>query len=246
MAEPRALRRTLDQPGDVGEDELALAVVDRAEHRLERRERVVGDLRRRPGEAGEQRRLAGVRQADQAGVGQQPELQLDPAGGPGQAALGEARRLVGGGGEALVPVPAEPAGGDDRLAVPARPGRSTRPRAPRRSFPAGPARSCPRRGRRGGWRPGRGRRGRRGSERRRASRRGRGARSRRRGRRLPRGRRRRRRARRAGRAPRGGSETTPSPPRPPSTNMRARSWNTQRGSQSGPRRLVLLDAVLDA
>ena len=35
VAEPGALGGALDQPGDVGEHELSLAVVDRPEHRLE-------------------------------------------------------------------------------------------------------------------------------------------------------------------------------------------------------------------
>ena len=47
VAEPGARARALDQPRDVGEHELALVGLDRAEHRLERRERVVGDLRPR-------------------------------------------------------------------------------------------------------------------------------------------------------------------------------------------------------
>ena len=52
MAEPDALGGALDQPRNVGDDELAaVRRVDRAEHRLERRERVVGDLRLRVGDA---------------------------------------------------------------------------------------------------------------------------------------------------------------------------------------------------
>ena len=46
---------------------------------LERRERVVGDLRRRARQAREQRRLARVGQPDEPDVGEQLELQLDPA-----------------------------------------------------------------------------------------------------------------------------------------------------------------------
>ena len=45
VAEPGAGAGALDQPGDVGEHELAVVPLDRAEHRLERRERVVGHLR---------------------------------------------------------------------------------------------------------------------------------------------------------------------------------------------------------
>ena len=63
----------------VGRRSSLVAEVHDAEVRLERRERVVGDLRRRGGDRGEQRRLAGVRQPDQADVGDQPELEPDPA-----------------------------------------------------------------------------------------------------------------------------------------------------------------------
>ena len=46
VAEPLALAGALDQPGDVGDDELGVLVEpDDAEVRLERGERVVGDLR---------------------------------------------------------------------------------------------------------------------------------------------------------------------------------------------------------
>ena len=45
VAEPGAAARALDQAGDVGEDELAVVGVERAEDGLERRERVVADLR---------------------------------------------------------------------------------------------------------------------------------------------------------------------------------------------------------
>ena len=47
VAEPGAGAGALDQPGDVGEHELAVVALERAEHRLERGERVVGHLRAR-------------------------------------------------------------------------------------------------------------------------------------------------------------------------------------------------------
>ena len=56
---------------------------------------------------------------DEADVGEQLELQLDPALVAGQPALGEARRLARGGGEVLVAAPARAAAGDDR-ALPGR------------------------------------------------------------------------------------------------------------------------------
>ena len=56
MTEADALAGALDQTGDVRDRELpAVRGVHRAEHRLERRERVIGDLRLRvrdPGQKG--------------------------------------------------------------------------------------------------------------------------------------------------------------------------------------------------
>ncbi len=113
VAEAGALGSALDQPGDVGDHRLAVLALDRPQRRRERREGVVGNLWRRPGKAAEQRGLAGVGQPDQADVGEQFQLQLDPVGLAGGAVLGEARRLPGRGGEALVAVPAATAVGDD-------------------------------------------------------------------------------------------------------------------------------------
>ena len=47
---PGAVARALDQPGDVGDHELAVGGLERAEVRLQRRERVAGDLGLRAGE----------------------------------------------------------------------------------------------------------------------------------------------------------------------------------------------------
>ena len=58
VTEAGAVRAPANQAQDVGEDELALAVVDRPEDRLERREGITRHLRRGPREASEQRRLA--------------------------------------------------------------------------------------------------------------------------------------------------------------------------------------------
>ena len=71
----------------------AVGRVDGAEHRLQRRERVVRDLRPRVGDAREERRLARVRQADERRVGEQLEPQLELERLAGQAGLREARRL---------------------------------------------------------------------------------------------------------------------------------------------------------
>src|SRR5262245_61109299 len=71
VAEADTLARPLDQPGDVGDDQLpAVGRLHRAEHGLQRRERIVGDLRPRVRDPREERRLAGVRQPDERGVGE--------------------------------------------------------------------------------------------------------------------------------------------------------------------------------
>ena len=69
--------RALDQSGHVGDHEAAVvAEADHAEIRRQRREGIVGDLRTRRRHARDERRLAGVREADEADVGEQ--LQLEP------------------------------------------------------------------------------------------------------------------------------------------------------------------------
>jgi hypothetical protein len=97
VAQPGAAARTLDQPRDVRDRRATLVVfreVHDAQVRLERRERIVGDLGTGGGERGEERRLAGVWQADEADVGDQPKLQPQPALLAGLALLGVFRRLV--------------------------------------------------------------------------------------------------------------------------------------------------------
>ena len=102
VAEPGAVGGALDQARDVGEHELAVVGVDRAEHGLQRRERVRGDLRLRAGQAREQRGLAGVRQPDEPDVGEQLQLQLDPPSSPGSPFSASRGAWRIGGGEVLV------------------------------------------------------------------------------------------------------------------------------------------------
>ena len=136
---PGARAGALDQPRDVGQHQLALVGLDRAEHRLERGERVVGDLRRARGEPRQQRALARVGQAHQAGVGEQLEPQLQPALLAGQAALGEARRLPGRVGEALVAAPPGPPRATTARWPGAARSQRDRPPRPRPPCPAAPA-----------------------------------------------------------------------------------------------------------
>ena len=88
--------------------------VDHAEVRVLGRERIIGDLRRGPRQPAEQRRLARIRQADQADVGDHLQFEDDPAFLARLAGLAFAGRAVGRGGERLVAVAALAALGDDR------------------------------------------------------------------------------------------------------------------------------------
>ena len=117
VTEPGAAAGALDEARDVGDRRAALVLVAEVhdpEVRLERRERVVGDLGRRRGHGGEDRRLARVRQPDQPDVGDQPELEAEPALGARLALLGVLGGLVGGGLEVGVAEAAPPAAGDHR------------------------------------------------------------------------------------------------------------------------------------
>ena len=107
VPEPDSLARALDQTGHVGDDELAaVGRLEGAEYRLQRRERIVGDLRLRVRDAGEERRLAGVRQADERRVGEQLQLQLDVVLLTRRTDLCEPRHLPGRRDEASVAAPA--------------------------------------------------------------------------------------------------------------------------------------------
>ena len=118
VTQARTRRRALDQPGHVG-DRRPPAVVDAQVHDaqvgLERGERVGRDLRLGGGEGREQRRLAGVGQAHEADVGDQPQLEVDRALLARLAALGVRGRLVGRGLEVRVAEAAATAARDHDL-----------------------------------------------------------------------------------------------------------------------------------
>ena len=118
VPEARAVRRTLDEAGHVGDGELArVRPVDHAEDRLERREGIVGDLRLRVRDASKERRLAGVRQAGERRVDDELQAELELRLVAGQARLRETRRLTCRGCESGVPAPAAPAARDDDAVV---------------------------------------------------------------------------------------------------------------------------------
>ena len=99
----------------VGRRSSVVTQVHHAEVRLERGERVVGDLRLGGGHGREERRLAGVGQPDEPDVGDEPQLEPEPALLAGFALLGVLGRLVGRRLEVGVAEPAAPAAGDHRL-----------------------------------------------------------------------------------------------------------------------------------
>ena len=114
VAEADALARALDQPWDIGDDELPpVRGLDRPENGRKRRERIIGDLRPRIRDAREERGLARVRKPDERGVGEQLQTQLDLPLLTGHADLGEPRRLPRRAGEVLVAASARTAARDD-------------------------------------------------------------------------------------------------------------------------------------
>ena len=120
VTEPDSLARALDQPGDVGDGELGAGRrLDRPEHGLEGRERVVGDLRGRVRDPAEKRRLARVRHTRERSIGDELEPELQSPVASGEPGLGEPRRLSGRGRELRVPAASGAAtGGDEPRARP--------------------------------------------------------------------------------------------------------------------------------
>ncbi len=116
VAEPGAAVRALDQARHVHHHErLFRAQPNDTELRLERRERIVGNLRPRGRDGGKERRLAGVGQPHDAAVGQQFEFEPERGALGGFALLGEARRLTLAGREMLVAEAASAAFGHPHL-----------------------------------------------------------------------------------------------------------------------------------
>ena len=129
VPEPGALGRALDQARYVGQHEFASDHPDHAEAGVERRERVIRDLGLGGGHGGQERGLARIGQAHQAGIGDELQAKDDPALLAVLAGIGAARRPIGRGGEIGVAEPSVAAFGkqhplahmghvgDDRLAV---------------------------------------------------------------------------------------------------------------------------------
>ena len=77
VADADAFMRAFDQAGNVGDDEFAPVDARDAEAGMQRGEGIVGDLRLGRGDGRQEGRLAGIGQADQAGVGDQLQPQPD-------------------------------------------------------------------------------------------------------------------------------------------------------------------------
>jgi hypothetical protein len=97
VADADALMGALDQAGDIREHEFAAIDGGDTEIGMQRGEGVIGDLRPGAGDGGEEGRLAGIGQADQAGVGNQLEPEPDGFFLAFKAGIGVARSLIGRG-----------------------------------------------------------------------------------------------------------------------------------------------------
>ncbi len=113
-ADAGAFARAFDEPGDVGQHEVDFAGAHDAEVGVQRRERIGGDLRLGRAHGGEEGRLAGVGQPDDAGVGDQLQAQPDGQLLGRLAGVDAARRLVGRGFEMRVAEAAVAALGEQR------------------------------------------------------------------------------------------------------------------------------------
>ena len=109
VAQARALAGPLDDAGDIGHDEgHALVHIHHAQVGVQGGEVVVGDFGVDLGHHAQQGALSHVGEAHQSHVRQQLQLQHHVVALAGQARLGKAGHLTGGGGEMLV-APAAPA-----------------------------------------------------------------------------------------------------------------------------------------
>ena len=153
VPKPAPSLRAFDQPGNIRHHEAELlrrfAHHHDAEVRLQRGERIVGDLRPRRRDARDQRALAGVGISHQPNVGQQLQLQPQRALFAGKSLLMLARSLVRRGRKPRVAASAASAVRDHDALIRAARSRAPARRSARRtrSFPPGP--SAPRRRLRG-------------------------------------------------------------------------------------------------
>src|SRR4030081_413328 len=115
LAEARAVARTLDETGDVRDDELPIVEPCDSEVRDQSRERIVGDLWTRARERREERGLSRIRHSREPDVGQELELEVDLAALALPAIFRDPRRSARARREARVALAAGPAARDDQL-----------------------------------------------------------------------------------------------------------------------------------
>lgn len=89
VAQPDAVMRAFDKARNVGEDEFRPVDGRNAEVRMQRGEGVVGDLRPGARAGGEEGRLAGIGQADEAGIGNELQPQPDRLSSPSRPGLAQ-------------------------------------------------------------------------------------------------------------------------------------------------------------
>ncbi len=103
IAEARAFVRAFDQTGNVDHDERRFVRhANHAELRFDGRKRVIRNLGARRRHRRQERRLPGVRHADDAAIGQQAQLETHVAALSRFAALGKVRRLPHAIGKMLI------------------------------------------------------------------------------------------------------------------------------------------------
>ncbi len=115
VAEPATFARALDQSGHVGDGERGRTGGDDTEVGDQRRERVVGDLGPSARHRSDEARLAGAREADEADVGDDLELEGDRQLVARLTLEGEAGSLALGGRESGVAEPTAATRSDDEL-----------------------------------------------------------------------------------------------------------------------------------
>ena len=113
IAEADALVRALDQARYIGEHEFAAVGLGDAELRIQRGERIVGDLRLGRTDRGKEGRFPRIRQADDAGIGDELEPQADGKLLAGLAGIGVAGRAIGRGFEVRIAEAAIAAAGEE-------------------------------------------------------------------------------------------------------------------------------------
>src|SRR5579862_126457 len=95
VAEADPFVRTLDEARNISEHKFASIHVHNAELRIERGERIIGDLRLGGADGGKERRLSGVRQSHDTGIGDELEPQTNGVLLTRETGIGATGRTIG-------------------------------------------------------------------------------------------------------------------------------------------------------